>query len=263
VLIDRTPPASPNPAMLIDLHVHSHHTLGCTLSPRDVIRRAKETGLDGVAITDLNTLEGLEEIRAAGREEGLVSLCGVEITTDRGHYLCYFPDPGKVPAPPQLFGTTPWPVRDVIRKVNELGGVAVAAHPYDKTIERPSGDFIFALEGLCAVEGLNARRKGPANDLAIEAADHMNLPCIGSSGALTSIDDIGKAATLFRDPVRSEAELVAQLRAGTVHCVAIGVTPRPPEEGGRRERRPERGAGRMEHHQRRDRGGSRRGGRGR
>jgi predicted metal-dependent phosphoesterase TrpH len=230
--------------MLIDLHVHSHHTLGCALRPSDVLRRAKEVGLDGVAFTDLNTLEGLEEIQAAGREGGLLALCGVELSTDRGHYLCFFPDPAKVPAPPQLFGTTPWAVRAVLGRVKELGGVAVAAHPYDKTIERPGGDVIFTLEGLAAVEGLNARRKGPVNDLAIEAADHMNLPCTGASGAHV-LEDIGKAATLFREPVRSEADLVAQIRGGGVYCVAIGVTPRPLEA---RERRPERG-------ERRERGG--------
>jgi predicted metal-dependent phosphoesterase TrpH len=239
--------------MLIDLHVHSHHTKGCSLYPRDLVRRAKEVGLDGVALTDLNTLEGLEEIRTAGREEGFLALCGVELSTDRGHYLCFFPDPAKVPAPPQVFGSTPWPVRDVLRRVGELGGVAIAAHPYDKSIERPSGDVIFTLEGLAAVEGLNARCKGPANDLAIEAADHMNLPCTGASGA-HALEEIGKAATLFRVPVRSEADLVAQLRAGAVFCVAIGVAPRPPE------RRPERRERGPERHERG--GGSRQGGRG-
>src|SRR5512139_313892 len=228
--------------MLIDLHVHSHHTRGCTLAPRDVLRRAKEVGLDGVAFTDLNTLDGLEEIRAAGREEGLLALCGVEIATDRGHYLCFFPDPSKVPAPPQVFGSaTPWPVRDVLAKVRELGGAVVAAHPYDKTVDRPSGDFIFTLDGLSAVEGLNARRKGPANDLAVEAADHMNLPCTGASGAMGSVEEVGKAATLFRDPVATEADLVRQLRAGTIWCAALGVTPGAADAG-------------------RDRGGDRRGG---
>jgi hypothetical protein len=247
--------------MLIDLHVHSHHTRGCTLAPRDVLRRAKETGLDAVAFTDLNTLDGLEEIRQAGRDEGLLALCGVEVATDHGHYLCFFPDPAQVPAPPQLFGSaTPWPVRDVLAKVKDLGGVAIAAHPYDKTVERPSGDVIFTLDGLSAVEGLNTRRKGPANDLAVEAADHMNLPCTGASGALGSLDEIGRAATLFRDPVASEAEVVQQLRAGTVYCVAIGVVPGA-AEGGRAERR-DRG----EHRERGDRGeggGRRRGPRGR
>ncbi|HSN14967.1 MAG TPA: PHP domain-containing protein [Anaeromyxobacteraceae bacterium] len=231
--------------MLIDLHVHSHHTRGCTLAPRDVLRRAKEVWLDGVAFTDLNTLDGLEEIRAASREVGLLALAGVEIATDRGHYLCFFPAPEEVPAPPQLFGSaTPWPVREVLERVRELGGVAVAAHPYDKSIERPSGDFIFTLDGLSAVEGLNGRRKTSTNDLAVEAADHMSLPCVAGSDAHASLDEIGRAATLFRDVVKTEADVVAQIKAATVYAVAIGVEPGHAE---REERRPPR--------DRQDRGG--------
>src|SRR5215212_7874440 len=118
--------------MLVDLHVHSHHSPGGVLSPRDVVRRAKEAGLDGVVLTDVNTLEGLEELREASREQGFLALAGVEITTDRGHYLCYFPEPERIPALPQVFGTTPWPVREVLRFVQDRGGAAVAAHPYDK-----------------------------------------------------------------------------------------------------------------------------------
>ncbi len=241
--------------MLIDLHVHTHHTRGCSLSPREAVRRAREAGLDGIAFTDLNTLEGLEEIRAAGREEGLLALCGVEVTTDRGHYLCFFPDPARVPPPPQMFGSaTPWPVREVLEKVRAQGGAIVAAHPYDKTVERPCGDVIFTLDGLSAVEGLNTRRRGPANDLAIEAADHMSLPCTGGSGAHEAAQ-IGQAATLFRDPVASEADLVAQLRAGTVFCVAIGVTPSPAERGQRGPRA--HGHGGHDRHDRHDRGSDR------
>jgi predicted metal-dependent phosphoesterase TrpH len=211
--------------MLIDVHVHSHHSPGCNLAPADIVRRAREVGLDGVVFTDTNTLDGLEEIRAAGREQGFLALCGVELVTDRGHYLCYFPDPARIPAPPQMFGTTPWPVREVLKQVRDLGGAVVAAHPYDKSVERPSGDFIFTLEGLSALEGFNARRRGPANDLAIEAADHMSLPCVGSSGAHPTLDDVGKGATLFREPVASEADLVRQLKAGHVFCVTIGFSP--------------------------------------
>jgi len=252
--------------MLIDLHVHSHHTRGCTLAPRDAVRRAREAGLDGVAFTDWNTLDGLAEVREAGRAEGLLALVGVEVVTDKGHYLCFFPEPEKVPPPAQLFGSaTPWPVRDVLAKVRALGGAAVAAHPYDKTVERPGGDVIFTLDGLSAIEGLNARRKGPANDLAVEAADHMSLPCTGGSGAHV-LEDIGHAATLFRDPVASESDLVAQLKAGTVFCVAIGVTPQPPgrdrDDHRRGGERRDRGRGDRERGGHRDRDGGR-GGRGR
>jgi predicted metal-dependent phosphoesterase TrpH len=249
--------------MLIDLHVHSNHTRGCTAAVRDVVRRAREVGLDGVAITDLNTLEGLAEVREAAKAEGFLALCGVEIATDRGHYLCFFPDPARVPAPAQMFGSaTPWPVRDVLAKVRELGGAAIAAHPYDKSIERPSGDVIFTLDGLAAVEGLNAARKSATNDLAMEAADHMNLPCTGASGA-HELSAIGKAATLFREPVASEADLVAQLRAGTVFAVAIGVTPGASERAEAPHERRERGEGGRGGDRDRGRGGgggSRRGG---
>jgi predicted metal-dependent phosphoesterase TrpH len=225
--------------MLIDVHVHSHHSPGCTLAPRDIVRRAKEAGLDGVVVTDLNTLEGMAEVREAGRDQGLVALCGAEFVTDHGHYLCYFPEPDRVPAPPQMFGTTPWPVHEVVRRVREMGGAVVAAHPYDKSVERPSGDFIFTLDGLAALQGLCARKRGPANDLAIEAADHMTLPCVGGSGAHETLDDIGKAATLFRVPVASEADLVRQLLAGHVFCVSIGGAPAAGrgERGGRERER--------------------------
>jgi predicted metal-dependent phosphoesterase TrpH len=243
--------------MLIDLHVHSHHTPGCPLHPRDVLRRAREVGLDGVVFTDTNTLEGLTEIREAGAAEGILALCGAEIATDRGHYLAFFPDPAAVPALPQIFGTPPWPVQEVIAKVTAMGAAVVAAHPYDKSIERPGGDVIFSLDGLSAVEGLETRRRGAANDLAVEAADHMGLPCVGGSGARDSLDEIGKAATLFRDVVRSETDVAAQLKAGTVFCVAIGVTPGPAEEraprGSGDRRRGDRGG---------DRGGRRDGSRG-
>ena len=239
--------------MLIDLHVHSRNSPGCLLTPRDVLRRAREAGLDGVAFTDMNNMDGLAEIREAGLAEGILALCGVEIATDHGHYLAFFPDPERVPALPQIFGTPPWPVREVLAKVAEMGGAVVAAHPYDKSMERPGGDVIFTLDGLSAVQGLDARRKGSTNDLAVEAADHMGLPCVGGSGARDSLDVIGRAATLFRDPVSNEADLTAQLKAGTVFCVAIGVTPGPAET------RAPRVQGRGERSGR----GDRRGGRGR
>ena len=245
--------------MLIDLHVHSRHTPGCTLSPLDAVRRAREFGLDGLVLTDMNTLDGLAEIREAARTEGFLALCGVEIATDRGHYLAYFPDPEKVPALPQIFGTPPWPVQEVILKVTSMGGAVVAAHPYDRSIDRPGGDVVFTLDGLSAVDGHDARRKPSVNDLAVEAADHMGLPCVGGSGAREALGEIGKAATLFRQPVRSEADVVAQIRSGGVFSVAIGVAPRPPEQRERGDRgdRGGRGGG---HGERGGRGGERRGG---
>jgi len=227
--------------MLIDLHVHGPQTRGCTLQPAQALAAAKALGLDGVLFADLHSMEGLEAYRAAGREAGLLALVGLEVAADHGHYLCIFPVPAQVPAPAQLFGSaTPWKAQEVVSRVLSLGGAVVAAHPYDRAIERPAGDLLFTLEGLSAVQARHARHAGSHDDLAVEAADHLNLPCVGGSGALGGPAEVGRAATLFRDPVRSEADVVAQLRAGTAWCVEVGVTPPPPEARSSRSAGPRR-----------------------
>lgn len=218
--------------MLIDLHVHSRRTPGCPLDPAEVIRRAESLGLDGVCFTDTNTLAGAAELHALRSSTRLKVLVGVEVVTDHGHYLCFFPDPVATPEPVALFGPPeggPWSVREVIEKVRARGGAIVAAHPYDREVEKPAGDFLFTLRGLHAVEGLCGRKRVNVNELAIEAADHLALPCVGGSAAARGLDELGTAATLFRDPIEDEAGLVAALRAGAVWAVAIGT---PPEMGG-------------------------------
>lgn len=251
--------------MLIDLHVHSRYTPGCDLDPERVIQRAEAVGLEGVCFTDLNTLEGAAEIHALRARTRIAVLVGVKIATDHGHYLGYFPDPENTADPAQVFGSPAgkgWPARDVIESIRARGGVAVAAYPYDREIERPSGDFIFTLKGLTAIEAWNGRRRSNVNELAIEAADHLSLPCVGGSGAFAGYEEIGTGATLLRDEVRDERALVEVLKAGASWAVAIGTPPRfMGDEAAREERRgrdERRGPGA---HRPGDRGGRGRGGR--
>jgi predicted metal-dependent phosphoesterase TrpH len=208
--------------MLIDLHVHTHRTPGCSLRPLEVLLRARELGLDGVAFTDLDTMEALPEVREAGRVAGVVALVGLELATDHGRFLCFLDAPERLPGLAGILGGPPPPARAALARVASLGGAVVAAHPYDKALTGVSGDTLFTLDGLTAVEGLHGRSPHRANDLAVEAADHLGLPCVGGSGALASLEQLGTAATLFREPVASEAGLVARLRAGA--CWAAGLS---------------------------------------
>ena len=65
---------------LIDLHTHSTASDGSE-SPSAIIRRAKAKGLRGVALTDHDTISGLREFLAAGKEENIDAVPGVELST--------------------------------------------------------------------------------------------------------------------------------------------------------------------------------------
>lgn len=78
----------------VDLHLHSTASDG-TLSPAALVERASAAGLAAVALTDHDTMAGVEEARRAGLRCGLEILPGVELSVfDDGreiHLLGYDP----------------------------------------------------------------------------------------------------------------------------------------------------------------------------
>ncbi len=63
----------------VDLHLHSTASDGA-LTPAALIERAAAAGLAAVALTDHDTMAGVEEAREAGRRLGLEVIRGVEIS---------------------------------------------------------------------------------------------------------------------------------------------------------------------------------------
>lgn len=66
-----------------DLHTHSAYSDG-TLMPAELIEKAKEIGLGGIALTDHNTVAGLPELFRAAQGTGIEAVGGVELSTDYG-----------------------------------------------------------------------------------------------------------------------------------------------------------------------------------
>jgi 3',5'-nucleoside bisphosphate phosphatase len=64
---------------MIDLHTHSTASDG-TMSPTALVRHAKERRLEAIALTDHDTVEGLEEALTAGEQEGIEVVPGIEIS---------------------------------------------------------------------------------------------------------------------------------------------------------------------------------------
>jgi predicted metal-dependent phosphoesterase TrpH len=82
----------------VDLHMHSSASDG-SLSPADLIAKAAGAGLAAAALTDHDTLEGVDEALAAGERCGLEVLPGIELSSVKDeqeiHLLGYdpiFPD---------------------------------------------------------------------------------------------------------------------------------------------------------------------------
>jgi predicted metal-dependent phosphoesterase TrpH len=229
--------------MLIDLHAHSHLSSGCLLDPRAVLERAASHGLDGVAFTETNTQDGCDELLALDGRGGMRVFVGLELITDRGQYLCFFPRPDDAPEPVQLWGSNrerPWSAAECLPRLEALGAVVVAARPFDRDLPNPALDYVLSAPGLAAVEGYNARVRQPANDLAVEAAEKLKLPCIGGSDARLALDEVGRGATLFKRPVGSQAELLVALQGHEYWPVMVGDLPRLGRPGEGRE--PERKA---------------------
>lgn len=77
-----------------DLHTHSLYSDGRD-TPSQIVQRAKDCGLAGLALTDHDTYGGVEEARSKAGQLGLRFIPGVELSTVYGerevHVLGYFP----------------------------------------------------------------------------------------------------------------------------------------------------------------------------
>lgn len=68
---------------MIDLHTHSSASDG-SLSPRELIAAAAKRGLTAIALTDHDTINGLEDAKAEAERLQIRFIPGIEIDIDRG-----------------------------------------------------------------------------------------------------------------------------------------------------------------------------------
>ncbi len=110
-----------------DLHSHSDRSDG-TLTPAEEMRLAAERDLEGVALTDHDTFEGLEEAAAQADELGLDFVPGIEFSAEYDaaslHILGYWVDPADPAIDAELLRLTATRFRRgemIVEKLRELG----------------------------------------------------------------------------------------------------------------------------------------------
>jgi predicted metal-dependent phosphoesterase TrpH len=162
--------------MLYDIHTHTTCSDGVN-SVEEVVAHARKLGLAGIAVTDHNTLDGaLRAMKLAGPD--LKVIPGFEVSAKEGHILVLGVTeliPKKIPA------------AEVVERAHELGGIAIAAHPYDvirggvgKLISSVDFDAVEVCNGRTLLEWRSSRK----------VAERAHLNMVGGSDA-HSLQEMG------------------------------------------------------------------------
>jgi len=133
--------------MKIDFHVHTNHSVDAVHSPREMVKQAKKTGLDAIAITDHNRLFPANEAHRLSREFGLVVIPGIEggnIAVQK-HWIA-------LGISRQI---TKIRIDGILTSIRQDNGISVAPHPHARL---GFGDY--AELGFDTVESLNGSEPG-------------------------------------------------------------------------------------------------------
>ena len=189
----------------IDFHVHTCYSRDSSITLKQVVSFAKKRGLDGVAITDHNTVKGALKLKT--RE--ILVVPGIEISTLEGHLL-------------GINVTTQMPamgMEETIRKIHEAGGIAVAPHP-SAFYKSPPSRYVSSYD---AVEVMNASSV-PFSVLTYFSrrfAEELGIPQTGGSDSHYA-PEIGLAYTV----VEAEAdvdEIVCAIKKGATFPMGSGL----------------------------------------
>lgn len=176
----------------VDLHAHTSASHDCLADPAEVVERAREAGLDRIAVTDHDEIEGALDARQIDAELVIV---GEEVRTAEGLdlvglFLHRRIRPG-------------WPFREVADAIHAQGGVTYLPHPFDGRRGASPEVLDELAEGIDVVEGFNARvHDASANRRAREWAEARGLP-VGAGSDAHLLSEIGRGRVRlppFRDP---------------------------------------------------------------
>jgi hypothetical protein len=199
------------PRVRADFHSHSNYSRDSVIAPDKLVDTCLRKGVDCIAVTDHNEIEGAFVVRrlAAERAPGrLEVIIGEEVKTSEGEIIGLFLHE-LVPR-----GLSP---EETVRAIHEQGGLAVVPHPYD--IFRRSVIKKDALERIKtrvdAIEGFNCRNILARHDgRAAALAEDVQKPATLGTDAHSPWELGG--ASLELDAFETPQQLLASLRGARI-----------------------------------------------
>jgi predicted metal-dependent phosphoesterase TrpH len=193
--------------ILAELHCHTCHSKDSLMLPKRLIDVARRRGLQRLAVTDHNALDGA---LCACRIDAELIVPGEEIMTTRGELLAYYV---RELVPP---GLSPEKTIGILR---QQGAAIAIAHPFDalRGGHWDEAELREIAPLVDAIEVFNARVAAPAqNRRASELAEAAHKPGLAGSDAHAYLE-VGRATT--RLPAFHDA---AGLRAALSSCEVRG-----------------------------------------
>ncbi|PWJ47024.1 PHP domain-containing protein [Faecalicatena contorta] len=190
--------------MFIDLHMHEMtYSKDSFLALEEIVNIAKARGLQGICITDHDSM-GLKEYAAQYSEKsGFPIFVGIE----------YFSLQGDIVA----FGIEEYPkeridAQEFISYVKKQGGICFSAHPF-RNNNRGLGEKLSEMRGLDGVEVLNGSTDMEANQKAADYANRFGLVTVGASDCHVP-EKVGVYATYFPEEVKTLEEFITVFKKG-------------------------------------------------
>lgn len=191
-------------ALRLDLHIHTRASHDCLSEYSDVIATARARGLDRIAVTDHNEIEGALRARDLAPELVIV---GEEVKTAEGVDLIGLFISEKIPK-----GT---PAAETAQIIRGQGGLVYVPHPFAGS-KGLGPQTLAAIEPYVdVVEVFNARIHKPAlNEQARRWAEQRDLPGGAGSDAHT-LREIGRGVIEVTE-FHGRDEFLAVLRSGRI-----------------------------------------------
>ncbi len=196
-----------------DLHIHTTHSRDGNPTPREVVDTAIKAGLFAIAITDHNTQGALKEARKAVKGRDLLIVPGIEVSSQDGHVLAL----GVAEEVPAELAAD-----ETVRRVEDLGGLAVAAHP-GRVYTGLHGDVVRSA-GFRAIEVANGHSSIDLNRRARTLAKGMRASMTGGSDAHFA-HEVGACRTVFPTAPADVEGVLEAIRKGETTTTGKGMTP--------------------------------------
>ncbi len=204
----------------VEFHSHTCYSPDSLVRPADLVRRAREMGLDKVAVTDHNTIRGALAAKAIDPD---LIIVGEEVLTTAGEFIAFFV---QEEVPKGL------PPEDALERLKAQGAVVAISHPFDVMRGSAMGEentrrFVAAVDALEVFNARNHRRW--MDEKADALAREYGLGRFGGSDA-HSLWELGRVVTVlprFEDAETLRVALRHACVEGTyspvwVHAISTG-----------------------------------------